>query len=481
MFDRFTESVSAGYDKTKEGVKQLASKAKDGVGNLVDKTASNSIVKKYGIDVYNDLKEKVKDLKEELKDELLNNPTFLKYKAKLSRYVVLKLERLIESQLNKLAGILKKETDDPDMPGCIRSLKNDLIDEFFPDIKEEVMYSLRMGVNKPYLEIADPEEGCCLFKPLYWFRAWVLHTLDPVDLTIWQRIKTVSFWFWQMVQMFPLYGVQTFFLLFYFLIMCKSDEYQLVNYIVSFKKLQFVTIGCVGGLIAYIQYFLCVAMANPAVGEYGCLKANPGDGMIWYWVEIGTFGLKVILVWLCYLLLPCSEKRGQASFRHLSESEEAKQSQESKLCCNLKRGGTRLRWLMLWELISMALTIGLFFILYYLVVRHDKAGIQQTIYFCQTIYGLLSFPFLLFSVPMMTTLLTKTRPTKYDRHGRCVADLPSLLKLQEKEKQESQAREERKRLRAERKERKTPLPDDEDIEGLLQGDGGDNIFDDMNN
>lgn len=41
-------------------------------------------------------------------------------------------------------------------------------------------------------------------------------------------------------------------------------------------------------------------------------------------------------------------------------------------------------------------------------------------YWTQFLYGIMSFPFLVFVIPMCQAILTKARPTAYDRDGRCV-------------------------------------------------------------
>ena len=44
--------------------------------------------------------------------------------------------------------------------------------------------------------------------------------------------------------------------------------------------------------------------------------------------------------------------------------------------------------------------------------EHQK---KEIIYFIQVLYGLLSAPFLIFLLPMMSDILTQSRPTGFDR------------------------------------------------------------------
>jgi hypothetical protein len=57
-----------------------------------------------------------------------------------------------------------------------------------------------------------------------------------------------------------------------FLLMDKRDEYTLVNFILSFKALQFVTLGFVGITTTAFTYHLCLTSKDP----HACEKAAPG-------------------------------------------------------------------------------------------------------------------------------------------------------------------------------------------------------------
>lgn len=47
-------------------------------------------------------------------------------------------------------------------------------------------------------------------------------------------------------------------------------------------------------------------------------------------------------------------------------------------------------------------------------------------YLAKTIYGLLSFPFLVFRIPGLTWILTRSHGTGYDVHGNCVPLVSNL-------------------------------------------------------
>lgn len=57
--------------------------------------------------------------------------------------------------------------------------------------------------------------------------------------------------------MFPYYGVQPFFFAFIFFMIDKNDEFQLVQYILDFKRMIFFTSGVTNGIVGYVLYFAC--------------------------------------------------------------------------------------------------------------------------------------------------------------------------------------------------------------------------------
>ena len=80
----------------------------------------------------------------------------------------------------------------------------------------------------------------------------------------------------------------------------------------------------------------------------------------------------------------------------------------------MNRGG-RLKAFLIYDLIIAGIAIGCFFIFFYCFNIQDDEHAKDIIYLCKIIYGLLSFPFLIFALPLLPDLLTKARPTAYDK------------------------------------------------------------------
>lgn len=70
---------------------------------------------------------------------------------------------------------------------------------------------------------------------------------------------------------------------------------------------------------------------------------------------------------------------------------------------------------MIYDLIIAGIAIGAFFAFFFSFDIQDDEHAKGIIFFCKIIYGLLSFPFLIFAIPILKDLLTKARPTAYDK------------------------------------------------------------------
>lgn len=183
-------------------------------------------------------------------------------KEMINQYVRVKVEKLVANYLKKLPPKIKKELKDPYMCACVKSLIDDLVDNIWPDVEEEILYQLRMKLSQPYLKPEEPPKYgwfcCCCLK----FRACFRYNYYPVDRSSWRQYR--NFWWWciTLITMIPYFAVMPIFKLFVFVMIDKRDEYQLISYILDFKTMMFVTMGCVGGITGYIQYVRCLVTDN---------------------------------------------------------------------------------------------------------------------------------------------------------------------------------------------------------------------------
>jgi len=96
-----------------------------------------------------------------------------------------------------------------------------------------------------------------------------------------------------------------FFLL--FLIIDRTDTYQLSSFVLSLKGTQFVTLGIFNGFIGGVQYYMCVDYNGSQ--SLPCTDTGPGSESGFY-VDLSLFVLQTWLAWLAMLWLKSAENKG---------------------------------------------------------------------------------------------------------------------------------------------------------------------------
>ena len=117
---------------------------------------------------------------------------------------------------------------------------------------------------------------------------------------------------------------------------------------------------------------------------------------------------------MSYFMQSCATSKGMPKFKYESKYLKKEQEQLQQTgCCGHKR--SRLGCFMVWEFFAMAITVGLGLMFVYLLKENDDISLRGVIFFCKIVYGLLSFPFMIFAIPVLPQLLTKSKATRYDQ------------------------------------------------------------------
>jgi len=211
-------------------------------------------------------------------------------RAYVNNYARLKIEKLLTNFLKKMPKFIKKEIVDDEMCECVKSITEDMVDDIWPDVQEEILFHFRLQLNKPVLtyEEPPPRNTCCTICcfPCCAFRKCFVYNYQPVDRSFWKQIKTFWYWVIMFIQIIPFYAVQPLFKLLAWIMIDKRDEYQLVKFILDFKTLQFFTMGCLGGIINYLSYYVCVVFlgGKNRDGEeiHTCASRSPSHIYLFY-------------------------------------------------------------------------------------------------------------------------------------------------------------------------------------------------------
>lgn len=140
--------------KVTESLNEISKKFKGGVQNFgndlnklrksVQKTtkASLGLMKELKDHNLKEVTEKVKNIKDELKEKITAAVReFLEaQKMRLYEWVFLKIEEAVVNLLGRAKPLLKDALNDPDMPRFIKRALDDLVDDFWPDIEEQILF-----------------------------------------------------------------------------------------------------------------------------------------------------------------------------------------------------------------------------------------------------------------------------------------------------------------------------------------------------
>mmetsp|Transcript_121251 Transcript_121251/g.350152 ORF Transcript_121251/g.350152 Transcript_121251/m.350152 type:complete len:512 (+) Transcript_121251:79-1614(+) len=334
--------------------------------------------------------------------------------------------------------------NDPDMCLELQAWIRNGVDDLWRDVEREVELAVqdaRHGVVEGRHAWKDIEDLRAHGEPpppysFLAFRAWVLYHTLPFDKSIFGSVKDATYWLLASFSMIPavriLYYAMTLFLIYY---PGQPDEYQLVQFILQLKATQFLSSGIGLAFLGGLQYFMCVRKDGHSCDEYG-----PGASMHPAWGAFDIVGNSV-LIWASFLILPYSVsvaglRMSVGEVSDASDDEEAAEDPQRSCCCrgmqDTSRGG-RLRgllWYDFWCFVLSELVLACMLLWHFYAEGFTSAGVflhifawefKASLYWARVLYSLLAFPFLVFNVPVLSSILTHTVPTGYNRNGAAVA------------------------------------------------------------
>jgi len=213
-------------------------------------------------------------------------------------------ERSIDWALNRTAATVRNSLVEEDAPKLLRHGAEMVFDAVWPELATEVKANVMLSVNeslRPYTPTwMEPRK----VSGLRALRAHFLYAFQPFDVSGFRQLRWPTYWLITAWSACTTYGVQGLFWLTVFCLMDRSDEYTLVNFILSFKALMFITLGFAGLFIGSAQMQYCL---TADISKVTCDTDGPGmqDG---FFYQMGAFVLQNTLVWGAFLLLPCSTR-----------------------------------------------------------------------------------------------------------------------------------------------------------------------------
>lgn len=230
-----------------------------------------------------------------------------------------------------------------------------------------------------------------------------------------------------------------------FIIIDKGDEYQLVFFVLYFKGTMFISQGVIRAIIGFFQYVSCFTaphVTDPdGTVDHTCDTMGPGAAGI-VLLPLAGFVLQQVLVWLAFCMLSSSEDKGKSKLDKLEDVLEIR---------GTKVKGGYLAYFLYYDLVCFFVCLAA--IGYVIGTRDDDDRmswpVAHLLFAVQVVYGYLSMPFYIFTLPFVQTILTHSIPTGYDMQGVC-------RKLRKPRGVSARA----KRLEEEAKRSSTPVQDE---------------------
>jgi len=354
------------------------------------------------------------------------------FKRMLEIWVKQKLHMIAAMALDKVPPAVKGALEDEDMPRCVSKSKDKIVDAMWPHIREEILWELAVMMDG---SPADPESNEETRRGVDCIRAFFRYHLFPYDRTIWRQFRDPVFWAFTLFSAVPVHGISPFVFFCIFLLIDKSDEWQLLQFILSFKGMQFITQGIIRSISGYFAFVGCVTAPAKSNG-HSCHKQGPG-----VYGDIGILGLvgyvtTCILVWISFALLRCSKEKGRST---LNSSLAA--AHHSSL---VHKPGGMIRYFVWWDIFVFVLCVGV--VCWAASTRptfsYSDWAIGHVIFAAQIVHGLLSAPFFFFTLPGLSRVLAHALPTAYDRKGRCRPPIKPPTMEEERKKFMAQPRQE---------------------------------------
>ncbi|GMF40914.1 unnamed protein product [Phytophthora fragariaefolia] len=240
-------------------------------------------------------------------------------------------------------------------------------------------------------------------------RGHILYHLFPHDKTIWKSFKDPWWVAYTSVGLLPVAGQLWWILL--FIIKDKTNEHQLCQFIVGFKAAQFITLGIMHMMFGIFMYVKCIVQGS-------MLACQNGNGPA---LSEGTacfFVFQIVLVWAAFFRLPYTE-RPQELYRTKSMELRERRVFHDAFGneVHLNRGGYLMKFCG-YETVSFTIIMALAGLVLWLPFESWQR--QALFYWVRTAYGLFSFPFLVFKIPVLANVLMHTRQMGYNEHGETV-------------------------------------------------------------
>ena len=237
-------------------------------------------------------------------------------------------------------------TKDRDMPVGVRKVFQSVVSVYFSEVQQEVLdelarrlKTLSYSEKKQNRRKRDKQSILLQIGISTWyeyftlkyvrkvvldFRAWYLYNELPYDKSFWGKLRSPGWWLILTTKLYSGWGIQAFLYAMRLLMLDRTDEWQLFEYISNFKGIQFLS-GVIAMFQGVLMYMDCAGLVTQS-SAHTCHVNGPGsdqralcatDGLsnvsCAAVVGIGFF-IRILLTWYAFFLMRRSFSFGKPIF-----------------------------------------------------------------------------------------------------------------------------------------------------------------------
>ena len=237
-------------------------------------------------------------------------------------------------------------TTDRDMPASVRKVFQSVVGVYFSEVQQEVLdelarrlKTLSYSEKKRQRRKRDKQSVLLQIGISAWyeyftlkylrklvldFRAWYLYNELPYDKTFFGKLRSPGWWLILTTKLYSGWGIQAFLYAMRLLMLDRTDEWQLFEYISNFKGIQFLS-GVIAMFQGVLMYMDCAGLVTSS-SPHTCDSNGPGsdqralcatDGLsnISCAAVVGVgFFIRILLTWYAFYLMRRSFSFGKPIF-----------------------------------------------------------------------------------------------------------------------------------------------------------------------
>jgi hypothetical protein len=191
-----------------------------------------------------------------------------------------------------------------------------------------------------------------------------------------------------------------------FLLLDKTDDYQLCAFVIDFKASLFVAGGLYSAFVSTSLYIACIELDDCHAG--GAPGSRPAG------FEFGLVGalLQAVVCWIAMGMLPWARPKGG----RLYELPPARERHGAAYRTVVVAKGGRLWPLMIYDMAVLLACVGGSAYIWWGMTDPEYL-LRARVYHIRMLYSVLAFPWVILKIPLAYTFVLHLKPTAYNQRG----------------------------------------------------------------